>query len=256
MKKLKLSRKELVIIDLIIFVLVIKFAYEPVTKNINDVVQMYLDRALLFVWFIIGIMLLTFCFSNLFSAIQIFIKKKKLNIETQEYIYRTQEFYIKLNNAKYFAKIFFFIYLLFNSMFIMGILFMIYNLSISILDFCKLKHINSQEKEYNETLLRINSELQNVVLYSLIINISYFYLRYNSVSFQYSQGLNDTVLKFIIGIAVIIIQLLVYFLLIRKKIVSSTRLVKYSTKYIIVVLYVLFNFAVLNFVIYLLSHNI
>ena len=149
MKKFKLSRRELVIIDLLIFVLVIKFAYEPIIKNISDKFQMYIDRVLLFIWFIIGILILTFCFTNLFSAIQILFKKKKLNNESQEYIYKTQEFYIKLNNAKYFARIFLFIYLLFNSMLIMGILFMIYNLICSISDICKLKHINSQEKEYN-----------------------------------------------------------------------------------------------------------
>ena len=256
MKKFKLSRRELVIIDLLIFVLVIKFAYEPIIKNISDKFQMYIDRVLLFIWFIIGILILTFCFTNLFSAIKILFKKKKLNNESQEYIYKTQEFYIKLNNAKYFARIFLFIYLLFNSMLIMGILFMIYNLICSISDICKLKHINSQEKEYNEIIFKINNELQNVVLYSIIINISYFYLRYNSVLFQYTQGLNNEVMRFIIGIIVIIIQLLVYFIFIKKRILSSGRLVKYSTKMIIVITYVLSNFVILNFIIYLLSHFI
>ena len=256
MKKIKLSRKELVIIDLLIFVLVIKFAYEPVVNNISDNALMYLDRALLFIWFIIGIMLLTFCFTNLFSAIQIFFKKRKLNSESQEYIYKTQEYYIKLNNAKYFAKIFLFIYLLFNSMFIMGIVFLIYNFILFFSDYSQLKYISSEEKKYNEAIYRINNDLQNVVLYSIIINISYFYIRYNSILFNYSQNTNDALMRFVIGIMIIIIQILVYFFILRKKLLSSSRLIKYSRKLILVISYVIFNFCVLNFLIYFLSHYI
>ena len=256
MKKIKLSRKELIIIDLLIFVLVIKFAYEPIIKNVSDKMQMYLDRALLFIWFIIGIMLLTFCFTNLFSAIQILIQKKKINKESQEYIYKTQEYYIKFNNAIYFAKIFLFIYLLFNSLFIMGIIAMIYNFIFCISDNNKLKRIKSDEKEYNEIIYKVNNELQNITLYSIIINISYFYLRYNSALFQFSQSTNTEIIKFLIGILFLIAEIIFYFSVVRKIILSSNILVKFSSKIKVVISYVIINFILLNLIIYLLSHFI
>ena len=254
MGKLKLSRKELVIIDLLIIILVIKFAYEPFVKNVTSNVQINIDKILLFMWFIIGIVLLTFCFTNLFSAIQIFFKRRKIDKKSEEYINKTQEYYIKLNNAKYFGKIFLFIYLLFNSLFIMGIIFLIYNFVLSILDIHKLKYINSSEKEYNETIYKINSEIQNMSLYSIIINMSYFYLQYNSIIFKYVPN-NAKMLKiFIFGIAFIIIQMLVYFIFIRKIIFTSNKLKKISSKLIINLIYIISSFVLINVLLYFLRH--
>lgn len=256
MKKIKLSRKELVIIDLLIFILVIKFAYEPIIKYATPVVQSNIDRVLLFIWFIVGIMLLTFCFTNYFSAIQIFFKKRKINKDSQEYIYKTQEYYIKLNNAKYFAKIFLFIYLLFNSLFVMGIIFLIYNFILSLSDIKKLKTIHSTEKEYNETVLKINSEIQNIALYSIIVNMSYFYLKYNNSLFRVTQNVSGVTNRFMIGILFIVIQIIIYFVFIKRKLLSSNRLIKYGSKLMISIIYALSSFILINLLIYYLGHLI
>ena len=254
MKKIKLSKKELVIIDLLIFILFIKFAYEPVIKSVSPEVQVLVDRSLLFIWLIVGILLLTFCFSNLFSAIQILINRRKVNKDSEEYIYKTQEYFIKFNNAKYFAKIFIFIIFLFNSLFIMSVIFLVYNLFLSFKDMNSLKFIHSTEKEYNETVYKINSEIQNISLYSIIINMSYFYLQYNSSIFKYSQNNNDLLNRFLLGILIIVLQIIIYFIFIRKIINSSNRITSINRKLLLSIIYAISSFSLLNVLIYYLSH--
>lgn len=231
----KLSKKEIVILLFLIFTVFLKYIYEPFINSISNNVRAIVDSALLFIWFIVGITLLSFCFSNLFSAIAIKIKTKGLKKESSEYLNKMQEYYIKFNNAKYFGKIFGFIYLLYNSMFLMGLLFTSYNLILSFIDLLRMKKMDSNSKEYKETNDYYMYHLDEMTFFNLIATIAFFYLRYEELSYG----------NFIPGFICIVVQILLYLILIKRKVFKGSNAKK---KYVICILYMIFFLCFLLFI--------
>ena len=232
MRNIRLSKREIVIIDLLMFVLVLKLAYEPMVDGLAYYTQGLLERFLLAVWFVVGIILLSFCFINFFSALAIRSKMKGLDSKSSEYINKSQEYYIKLNNAKYFGKIFIFIYLLFNSMFVMGIFFLSYNIILAFIDIRRLKNLDETSTKYKDIKYNFDNEIKNMITYSIIANISLFYLRYSLVI---SQG--NHYIRFLPGFIVVLMQALLYFLVIRK--ILKREKMKPITKYLIIIIYMI-----------------
>ena len=179
----RLNKKEIVIILFLLFTVFLKYVYKPFTIEVSSSTGAIIDSALLFIWFIVGIILLSFCFTNLFSAIAIKSKMKGLKEESSEFISKKQEYYIKLNNAIYFGKIFSFIYLLYNSMFIMGLLFTSYNFILSVIDALKLKKIDTDSKEFKEISNSFKYHLDEMIFFNMIATIALFYLRYEELSY-------------------------------------------------------------------------
>lgn len=235
MKGNKLIKKEILIIATWIFIIVLKFIIEPITQTIPYFIQDFIGRVIIYIWSVIGIILLSFCFTNLFSAILIHFKIRSLEKDSSEYLNRNQEFYIKLESAKYFATIFSFIYLLFASMFIMGIIFTFYNLILIIFTILKLNKSKKDTKDYLELNNKFNLELKNMVIFQLISAISYFFLKYDAI-INYGNGAHY--IKFLPDFIFLIIQTILYFTIFKKMVLENISL-SIKSKFIITIVYLI-----------------